>query len=60
MEYKEAIIINNEIRCPICNRKHGEIHGDEVVKNLRVFCKGRTEGKHQFILNLKGESYVHL
>lgn len=52
MKYKQAIIINNEIRCPECNRKHGELAGDEMVKNLRMFCKGRNGNKHIFILNI--------
>lgn len=51
MEYKQAIIKNGEIRCPECNRKHGELSGDEVVKNLRIYCKGRNGNKHIFVLN---------
>ena len=53
MEYKEALIVNGEIRCPICNKKHGELYGNEVVKNLRCYCRGGKE-KHYFILNFNG------
>lgn len=49
---EQAKIINREIRCPICGRKHGELYGGESVINLRVLCKGnKNSGKHEFILN---------
>lgn len=49
---EQAKIINREIRCPICGRKHGELHGGESVVNLRVRCKGSKEtGQHEFVLN---------
>lgn len=52
---KKAIITNNEVRCPVCGRKHFEIHGNEIVKNLVVYCKGtRTNNneKHYFLFDL--------
>lgn len=49
---EQAKIINREIRCPICGRKHGELHGGESIVNLRVRCKGSKETKqHEFIIN---------
>ena len=58
----EAIIINGEIRCPICFRKIGELTGNEKIENFKIYCRGRgrqTHGGHCFILNFpkqkKGE-----
>lgn len=57
MSEPEAILINGEIRCPICNKKHGEITGNEIVKNYRTYCRGGVgTGKHYFIINLPKES----
>ena len=52
---QEAIIINNEYRCPVCNRLHGKLNGNETVENLQIFCRGRTkkDGQHYFLLNVK-------
>lgn len=49
----KAVINGNEIRCPVCNRLHFRLTGNEVIKNLVVFCRGRnaTEGKHEFLIN---------
>lgn len=52
---EQAKIINREIRCPICGRKHGELHGGESIVNLRVRCRGNKEtGQHEFVLNYNG------
>lgn len=54
----QAIIERGEIRCPVCGRKHGEITGNEEVKNFRMLCKGTRANrnqKHYFILNVERE-----
>lgn len=56
IELPEAIVKDGEIRCPICNRKHGELYGDELVENLSIFCKGRKGDKHKFVLNIRREN----
>lgn len=53
----EAIIKGNEIRCPVCNKKYGELQGEEVIKGFRAFCKGKGKltGSHYFLLNFNGK-----
>ena len=56
--FKEAIITNKEVRCPVCGRKHFELTGDELVRNLKIFCKGNKQTKnntHFFVLNIGGK-----
>lgn len=51
----EARIVNGEIRCPYCGKKHGELSGNETVIGYKILCKGnKFTGKHYFILNFKG------
>lgn len=59
MAEKEAVIVNNEIRCPICNRMHGKLQGNEVIKGFRIFCRGRyANDRHFFILNYNADKEV--
>lgn len=57
MVYLEAIITSSgDIRCPICNKKLGEITGKEEVKNFKLFCRGKKgTGNHCCILNTGSE-----
>ena len=33
----QAMIVGKDIRCPVCGRKWGEIHGaGEIIKNYEV------------------------
>lgn len=52
----EALITRNEIRCPICGKKHGELTGNEVIKGFKMFCRGKDQyaPKHFFIINFDG------
>ena len=54
---KNAIITDTrDVRCPICNKKIGELTGNEVVKNFIVQCPRKIEGKaHRFVINLQSE-----
>lgn len=55
----DAVIgADGSVRCPICNRLYFKLTGEETVKNLVIFCRGRDShrGKHEFLLNFgKGE-----
>lgn len=52
---QQAKILNGEIRCPICNRKHGEITKKTIIKNLIIQCRGRKSGEtHLFEVNYGG------
>lgn len=51
-----AIIKDKEIRCPICNKKIGNISGNEVVKNFTMRCPRKLNGvAHEFIINIDME-----
>lgn len=53
---KNAIIENNEIRCPICNKKIGYVTGNEEVRNFRMRCPRKLSGvSHEFIIDLSKE-----
>lgn len=56
MNIPNALIHNGEIRCPICNRKHFQLKGNERIENLEVYCRGRKSNeKHNFLINYKSE-----
>lgn len=52
---KNAIITDTkEIRCPICNRKIGELTGKETVINFKMRCPKKIKGvAHEFVINIK-------
>lgn len=51
---KQAVIIGNEIRCPICNKKFGEITGNVTIKNFKAQCARKIAGaSHYFIINVE-------
>lgn len=51
---KYAIIQNNEIRCPICNKKIGNITGNEKIINFRMQCPRKISGvSHEFVIDLE-------
>ena len=49
----QAMIVGKDIRCPVCGRKWGEIHGaDEIIKNYEVRCPRKYHGAcHSFLHN---------
>lgn len=54
MEY--AILKNNEIRCPVCNKKIGNITGNEKIINFQMQCPRKLNGTaHEFIINIEKE-----
>ena len=54
MDNAEAIIKNNEIRCPICNKKIGNITGNEKIINFRMQCPRKIKGiAHEFTINIE-------
>lgn len=56
MNIPNAVINDKEIRCPICNRKHFQLKGNERIENLEIYCRGRrADEKHSFILNYRNE-----
>lgn len=56
MEIPKAIIRNDEVRCPVCNRKHLQLKGNERIENLEIYCRGRrADEKHSFLVNFKRE-----
>ena len=56
-ELPEALIERNEIRCPICGRKHGELSGNEIILGFKMFCRGkdRYDNRHFFLVNYNGK-----
>ena len=50
----QAMIVGKDIRCPVCGRKWGEIHGaDEIIKNYEVRCPRKYHGAcHSFVVNI--------
>lgn len=56
-ELRQAIITEDgKYRCPVCNKLNGELTGNEVVKNLKIRCRG-SNGRlsHYFVLNVERE-----
>lgn len=53
----EALIDRNEIRCPVCGKKHGELSGNEVILGFKMYCRGRDQysRNHFFIVNYDGK-----
>lgn len=37
---KEAIIENGRVLCPYCNKLNLKVDGTEVIKNLKIRCRG--------------------
>lgn len=59
-EIKEAIIMDNKIFCPWCNKCNGRISGSEVVKNFVIRCRGsRKNNVHEFVLNVGTEGNIN-
>lgn len=55
MEFLQQAVITKggDVRCPVCGKKAGELAGNEVVKNLKMMCRGGRRGfKHYFVLNV--------
>ena len=50
----QAMIVGKDIRCPVCGRKWGEIHGaDEIIKNYEVRCPRKYHSACQsFVVNI--------
>lgn len=53
-KYREAIIEENKIRCPICGATNGMITGRETIRNYKIRCKSsRRNHEHFFMLNVE-------
>ncbi len=53
---KEAIIENGRVLCPYCNKLNLKVDGTEVIKNLKIRCRGsRHNTNHCFIVNFGKE-----
>ena len=50
----QAMIVGKDIRCPVCGRKWGEIHGaGEIIKNYEVRCLRKYHGTcHSYVVNI--------
>lgn len=50
---QQALIVGNDIRCPLCGRKWGAISGKETIINYKARCPRTIHGKcHWFIVNV--------
>lgn len=58
---KQAIITEDKkILCPYCHKINGELTGNEMVRNLRLRCRG-SNGRlqHYFLLNVEREVKIN-
>ena len=53
MEMKEAIVTSKgEVRCPYCGLLNAMLTGKEMVRGLKIRCRGSRRGtEHYFVLN---------
>lgn len=54
--YRQAIIKDGVIICPLCYKKNGELTGNEEIHNFKIRCRGSSGRlEHFFVLNVERE-----
>ena len=55
-EYKNAIIEDGRVLCPYCYKLNLKVDGSEVIRNLKIKCRGsRRNANHCFVVNFGKE-----
>ena len=52
---KQAIIEDGRVLCPYCYKLNLKVDGSEVIRNLKVKCRGSRHVAHYFAVNFGKE-----
>lgn len=54
-ELEQAIIEDGRVLCPYCHKLNMKVDGSEVIRNLKVKCRGSRRVAHYFVVNFEKE-----
>ena len=54
-ELKQAIIEDGRVLCPYCHKMNLKVDGSELIRNLKVKCRGSRHVAHFFVVNFGKE-----
>ena len=53
--YREAVVKDNKVFCPVCGALNMTLTGEEQMRNVRIRCrKSKSNSEHYFIVNVGG------